>query len=67
MVKRFLASGRTGFHVAVLREGEVGAGDQKLEIRKVKLENGEEKIRTLPDGVPDQVGAGGVNADRRKI
>ena len=50
MVKRFLPSGRTGFHVAVLREGEVGAGDQKLEIRKVKLENGEEKIRTLPDG-----------------
>ena len=28
MVKRFLASGRTGFYVAVLREGEVGAGDE---------------------------------------
>ncbi len=27
MVKRFLASGRTGFYVAVIREGEVGAGD----------------------------------------
>ncbi len=27
MVKRFLASGRTGFYFAVLREGEVGAGD----------------------------------------
>jgi MOSC domain-containing protein YiiM len=27
MVKRFLQSGRTGFYVAVLREGEVGAGD----------------------------------------
>jgi hypothetical protein len=39
----------------------------KAKIRKVKLENGEEKIRTLPDGVPEQVGAGGVNADRRKI
>src|SRR5258706_4620518 len=26
MVKRFLASGRTGFYVAVLREGEVGGG-----------------------------------------
>jgi len=26
-VKRFLASGRTGFYFAVLREGEVGAGD----------------------------------------
>jgi MOSC domain-containing protein YiiM len=28
MVKRFLASGRTGFYVKVLREGEVGAGDE---------------------------------------
>ncbi len=27
MVKRFLASGRTGFYFAVLREGDVGAGD----------------------------------------
>jgi len=28
MVKRFLATGRTGFYLAVTREGEVGAGDQ---------------------------------------
>jgi MOSC domain-containing protein YiiM len=28
MVKRFLASGRTGFYVAVVREGAVGAGDE---------------------------------------
>ena len=28
MVKRFLESGRTGFYVAVTREGEVGAGDE---------------------------------------
>jgi MOSC domain-containing protein YiiM len=27
MVKRFLASGRGGFYLAVMREGEVGAGD----------------------------------------
>jgi MOSC domain-containing protein YiiM len=27
MVKRFLQSGRTGFYLAVLREGEVAAGD----------------------------------------
>jgi MOSC domain-containing protein YiiM len=27
MVKRFLASGRSGFYVAVIREGDVGAGD----------------------------------------
>ena len=28
MVRRFLASARTGFYLAVLREGEVGAGDE---------------------------------------
>src|SRR5438552_1006364 len=28
IVKKFLASGRTGFYVAVTREGEVGAGDE---------------------------------------
>jgi len=27
IVKRFLRSGRTGFYLAVLREGEIGAGD----------------------------------------
>ncbi len=28
MVRRFLASGRTGFYLAVTHEGEVGAGDE---------------------------------------
>ena len=28
MVRRFLASGRTGFYLAVTRQGEVGAGDE---------------------------------------
>ena len=28
MVKRFLGSGRTGFYLAVMREGEIGAHDQ---------------------------------------
>ena len=28
MIKRFLASERTGFYFAVLQEGEVGVGDQ---------------------------------------
>src|SRR4030095_1340082 len=28
IVKRFLASKRTGFYLAVLREGEVGKGDE---------------------------------------
>ena len=40
MVKRFFASRRTGFYLAVLREGEVGAGDEiKVTARD-------------PDGVP---------------
>ncbi len=28
MVKRFLASGRTGYYVAVTKEGEVSSGDE---------------------------------------
>ena len=32
MVKRFLASKRSGFYLAVTREGEVGAGDEIKEI-----------------------------------
>jgi MOSC domain-containing protein YiiM len=36
MVKRFLASARTGFYLTVIREGEVGAGDEiKLIARDV--------------------------------
>jgi MOSC domain-containing protein YiiM len=34
MVKRFLASKRSGFYVAVTREGEVGAGDEIKEISR---------------------------------
>jgi MOSC domain-containing protein YiiM len=34
MVKRFLASGRTGFYLAVTREGEVGAGDDIEQIAR---------------------------------
>jgi MOSC domain-containing protein YiiM len=40
MVKRFLASGRTGFYLAVTREGEVGANDE------IKV------IARDPNGVP---------------
>lgn len=32
MVKWFLASGRTGFYLAVTREGEVGVGDEMVRI-----------------------------------
>lgn len=34
IVKRFLASGRTGFYFSVQREGEVGAGDEIEFIRR---------------------------------
>jgi MOSC domain-containing protein YiiM len=34
MVKRFLASGRTGFYLAVTRQGEVGAGDEMAAISR---------------------------------
>lgn len=34
MVKRFLASGRSGFYLAVTREGEVAAGDEIKQIAK---------------------------------
>lgn len=34
MVKRFFVSGRTGFYLAVTREGEVGAGDEIVEISR---------------------------------
>jgi MOSC domain-containing protein YiiM len=34
MVKRFLASRRTGFYLRVLREGEVGAGDEIVRVHR---------------------------------
>ena len=36
IIKRFMTSERTGFYVAVLQEGEVGAGDQIEPIEKNK-------------------------------
>jgi MOSC domain-containing protein YiiM len=38
MVKRFLASGRTGFYLAVLREREVGVGDEMQLIGRDAME-----------------------------
>lgn len=40
MVKRFLASGRTGFYFSVSREGEVGVGDEMT------------RVAHNPEGVP---------------
>jgi len=34
MIKRFLASGRTGFYLRVLREGEVGASDEIIPVHQ---------------------------------
>ncbi len=34
MIKRFLASRRTGFYLRVLREGEIGAGDAILRVHR---------------------------------
>ena len=34
MVKRFLASGRTGYYFSVAREGEVGAGDEMVRVSR---------------------------------
>ena len=39
MVKRFLRSGRTGFYIAVLEEGEVAAGDS-IELQNDQNEHG---------------------------
>jgi MOSC domain-containing protein YiiM len=42
MVKRFLASGCTGFYFAVMREGQVGAGDEiNVTARDSKWLNGD--------------------------
>jgi MOSC domain-containing protein YiiM len=46
MVKRFLASGRTGFYFAVTREGEVGAGD---EIKAIARDATQFRSRKSPD------------------
>ena len=34
MIARFLASGRTGFYVKVTREGDVGAGDEIIQLSR---------------------------------
>lgn len=43
IIKRFLKSGRTGFYLAVLREGEVGAGDE------IELIDRDRNNITVPD------------------
>ena len=44
IIKRFLASGRTGFYVSVLEEGEVGAGD---EIERIKQDEHQVSVANI--------------------
>jgi len=56
MIKRFLASRRTGFYLAVLKEGEVGAGDPVEVIERDKSQVTVTEIARLyapgPSGLP---------------
>jgi MOSC domain-containing protein YiiM len=65
MVKRFLASGRTGFYVAVVREGEVGAGDEmKVIAREAKAVAVSEITRLY---VAKRFGEAEIDAVRRAL
>jgi MOSC domain-containing protein YiiM len=65
MVKRFLASGRTGFYLAVTREGEVGAGD---EIRVIARDsNGVPVSEIIRLYVAKRFGDDEVNSVRRAL
>src|SRR5713226_4229955 len=65
MVKRFLASGRTGFYVAVTREGEVGAGDEiKLMARESNADPVSEITRLY---VAKRFGEAEIRAVRRAL
>jgi MOSC domain-containing protein YiiM len=65
MVKRFLASGRTGFYVAVLREGEVGAGDEMNVISREPNAVSVSEITRLY--VAKRFGEGEIRAVRRAL
>jgi MOSC domain-containing protein YiiM len=65
MVKRFLASGRTGLYVAVLREGEVGAGDEmKMIVRESNAVAVSEIVRLY---VAKRYGEAEIRAVRRAL
>jgi MOSC domain-containing protein YiiM len=65
MVKRFLASGRTGFYVAVVREGEVGAGDEMKVIAREANAVAVSEITNLY--VAKRYGEAEINAVRRAL
>src|SRR5260370_20788695 len=65
MVKRFLVSGRTGFYVAVMREGEVGAGDEiKMFAREPSAVPVSEVTRLY---VAKRIGEAEISAVRRAL
>ena len=65
MVKRFLASGKTGFYVAVLREGEVGPGDEmKVIVREANAVAVSEITRLY---VTKRYGEAEISAVRRAL
>ncbi len=55
IVKRFMRSGRTGFYVAVLREGDIGAGDA---IESIGLAGPQPSIAEIVAKVRAREGAG---------
>ncbi len=61
MVRRFLASGRTGFYFSVAREGEVGAGDEMVLIAR------DANNVTVPDIVRLYVKKHYSNADAKTL
>src|SRR5882757_4831605 len=65
MVKRFLASGRTGFYVAVVREGEVGVGDEMKVIARETNSVAVSEITNLY--VAKRYGEAEINAVRRAL
>jgi MOSC domain-containing protein YiiM len=53
MVKRFLASGRTGFYFRVLREGEIGAGDEIVRVHQDENRVSVSDVLKVYLGAPD--------------
>jgi MOSC domain-containing protein YiiM len=53
MVKRFLASGRTGFYFRVLSEGEIGAGDEIVRVHQDENHVSVSDILKIYLGAPD--------------
>jgi MOSC domain-containing protein YiiM len=60
LIKRFLASGRTGFYFRVLREGEIGAGDEIVRVHR------DENRVSISDALKIYLGAPGARELRER-